>query len=123
MRELVAYSKSSARVREDPATIRALEEAREELVSVSDEINTERERSQQLQLELEESRKELSELNDKVKSTSLERYTVIYKGIPYHGYWALCAAINRALDVRKIYLELKVNEFYLDFYKGRFSHY
>jgi hypothetical protein len=63
------------------------------------------------------------ELNDKVKSTSLERYTVIYKGIPYHGYWALCAAINRALDVRKIYLELKVNEFYLDFYKGRFSHY
>lgn len=38
------------------------------------------------------------ELNDKVKSTSLERFTVIYKNIPYHGYWALCAAINRALD-------------------------
>lgn len=34
----------------------------------------------------------------KVKSTSLERYTVVYKNIPYHGYWALCAAINRALD-------------------------
>lgn len=38
------------------------------------------------------------DMNDKVKSTTLERYTVIYKGIPYHGYWALCAAINRALD-------------------------
>lgn len=35
---------------------------------------------------------------EKVKSTTLERYTVVYKNIPYHGYWALCAAINRALD-------------------------
>ena len=29
----------------------------------------------------------------------VEKYTVIYNQIPYHGYWALCAAVNRALDV------------------------
>jgi len=40
----------------------------------------------------------LPEQAEKVKSTTLERYTVVYKNIPYHGYWALCAAINRALD-------------------------
>ena len=40
-----------------------------------------------------------TELADKVKTNSIERYTVIYKQIPYTGYWALCAAINRALDV------------------------
>ena len=39
---------------------------------------------------------------EKVKSTTLERYTVVYKNIPYHGYWALCAAINRALDVSQM---------------------
>ena len=43
-----------------------------------------------------------ADLVNQVKSTSLERFTVIYKNIPYHGYWALCAAINRALDVTKL---------------------
>jgi hypothetical protein len=32
------------------------------------------------------------------KLTSVEKYTVIYHQIPYTGYWALCAAVNRALD-------------------------
>lgn len=29
---------------------------------------------------------------------NVEKYTVIYNNVAYHGYWALCAAINRALD-------------------------
>jgi len=74
-RELVSYSNSSARVREDPATIRALEEARQELVSINGEINMERERSKQLQLELEESQKELTELNEKVKILTSSKAT------------------------------------------------
>lgn len=27
------------------------------------------------------------------------KYTVTYKGKAYTGYWSLCAAVNRALDV------------------------
>lgn len=32
------------------------------------------------------------------KPSNIEKYTVIYNQIPYTGYWALCAAVNRALD-------------------------
>ncbi len=31
-------------------------------------------------------------------SGPIEKYTVTYNGVAYHGYWALCAAVNRALD-------------------------
>lgn len=34
-----------------------------------------------------------------VKMPSVEKYKVTYNQIPYTGYWALCAAVNRALDV------------------------
>ena len=33
------------------------------------------------------------------KMPPIEKYTVIYNQIPYTGYWAMCAAINRAIDV------------------------
>jgi hypothetical protein len=51
---------------------------------------------------------ELIQLPDPIpidfKMPQFEKYTVIYNQVPYHGYWALCAAVNRALDVRFIYL-------------------
>ncbi len=37
-------------------------------------------------------------LVNNTKPISIEKYTVIYNQIPYTGYWALCAAVNRALD-------------------------
>lgn len=43
---------------------------------------------------------QLSEpLPENFKKPNSEKYTVVYNQIPYTGYWALCAAINRALDV------------------------
>ncbi len=42
---------------------------------------------------------ELIELPANFKLPEVEKYTVIYKQISYTGYWAMCAAVNRALDV------------------------
>ena len=39
------------------------------------------------------------QLTNNFKQPQIEKYTVIYNQVPYTGYWALCAAINRALDV------------------------
>ena len=38
-------------------------------------------------------------LPDSFKKPPVEKYKVIYNQIPYEGYWGMCAAINRALDV------------------------
>jgi hypothetical protein len=40
------------------------------------------------------------ELNNNTNkmSSQIEKYTVVYNNVQYHGYWALCAAVNRALD-------------------------
>lgn len=38
-------------------------------------------------------------LPENFKPSSVEKYMVNYNQIPYTGYWALCAAVNRALDV------------------------
>jgi hypothetical protein len=43
--------------------------------------------------------KELVELPANFKIPDVEKYTVIYNQIPYTGYWAMCAAVNRAIDV------------------------
>lgn len=55
---------------------------------------------------------ELMQLPDNFKKPIIERYTVTYNQIPYSGYWALCAAINRALDV-KCYILKCQNRFIL----------
>lgn len=39
-----------------------------------------------------------NELNKNNAVSNIEKYKVIYNNVSYHGYWALCAAINRALD-------------------------
>jgi hypothetical protein len=37
------------------------------------------------------------------KRPVIEKYKVIYNDVAYEGYWALCAAVNRALDVHFCY--------------------
>ena len=37
------------------------------------------------------------------QTNNVEKYLVVYKDASYHGYWALCAAVNRALDVSNVY--------------------
>ena len=42
---------------------------------------------------------ELVEVPANFKMSNVDKYTVIYKQVAYTGYWAMCAAVNRALDV------------------------
>lgn len=58
--------------------------------------------------EINNNTQSLSNLNDDATgdtkqpnkgSSVIEKYTVNYNGVAYSGYWAMVAAVNRALDV------------------------
>lgn len=51
---------------------------------------------------------------------SAEKCVISYKGKDYTGYWALCAAVNRAIDVSDIFSrKLSIFEFWIHFSGGR----
>jgi hypothetical protein len=39
----------------------------------------------------------VSVFNNSIQLNVIEKYTVTYNHVPYTGYWAFCAAVNRVI--------------------------